>query len=70
MSVAEVVKSFEGVEQFRKVRAAIDFKEAYRAETGHRPSLVSVIALYQEYKARAEKAEAKIAELEAAGGPL
>jgi hypothetical protein len=62
MSVSEVVKSFGDVQAFARVQKAIEFKEQYRAETGHRPSLVSVIALYLEFKERAEKAEAELAE--------
>ena len=65
MSVSEVVKSFSDVEAFSRVQKAVEFKKQYQAETGHRPSLVSVISLYQQYKERAEKAEARVAELEA-----
>ena len=65
MSVNEVKESYETVKQFAAVRKAIAFKGEYINETGRRPSLVSVIALYQSYKARAEAAEAKLAEVEA-----
>jgi hypothetical protein len=63
MSVSEVIQSYETVKQYAAVRKAIKFKGAYINETGHRPSLVSVIALYQDYKARAEKAEAALQEI-------
>jgi hypothetical protein len=51
--IDKATDSFKDVEAFNRVQKAIEFKDAYRARTGHRPSLVSVIALWQ--KAEADK---------------
>lgn len=52
--------SFKQIEAFAKVQKAIEFKEAYKRRTGHRPSLVSIIALWQAAEARADQAEADL----------
>jgi hypothetical protein len=57
-SIDQAVKSYESVKGYERVQKAIEFKQAYRAETGHRPSLVSIIALWQD-------AEAEVARLKA-----
>jgi hypothetical protein len=53
--IDDAVQSFADIKVYERVAKAIEFKEAYKRRTGHRPSLVSVIALYQ--KAENDKVE-------------
>lgn len=53
-NVSEAVASYEKVKAADYVARAIQFKRDYREQTGHRPSLVAMIALYLEYKDKAE----------------
>ena len=62
--------SFKDIEAFNRMKKAIEFKEAYRSRNGQRPSLVSVIALWQDAETKLAELQAKVDELEAAGGPL
>jgi hypothetical protein len=68
--INQATDSFDKVQSFAKVQKAIEFKEAYKHRTGHRPSLVSIIVLWQDAEAKLAALHAKVAMLEAAGGPL
>jgi hypothetical protein len=56
-SVEMAVKAFETVSGVSKAQKAFDFIAEYKAQTGHRPSLSSIVMLWQD-------AEAKLAELQ------
>jgi hypothetical protein len=56
-SVEMAVKAFETVSGVSKAQKAFDFIAEYKAQTGHRPSLSSIVMLWQE-------AQAKLAELQ------
>jgi hypothetical protein len=59
-NVVAAVEAFNVVSQVSKAQAAFDFIAQYKTETGHRPSLSSIVMLWQEAQAKVEELQAQV----------